>query len=46
MAGTDEYERARARVMRSTKLRPLADYILADFREPHHYEWVAPARWP
>lgn len=43
MAGTDEYERAKARVMRSPKLRPLADYILADFRESDHYEWVATA---
>lgn len=44
MPGTDEYERAKARVMRSPKLRPLADYILADFREPDHFQWVATAR--
>jgi len=43
MAGTPEYERAKARVMRSPKLRPLADYILADFSEPDHYHWVATA---
>lgn len=44
MPGTDEYERAKARVMRSPTLRPLADYILADFREPDHFQWVATAR--
>lgn len=44
MPGTDEYERAKARVMRSPKLRPLADYILADLGDPDHFQWVATAR--
>lgn len=43
MTGDAQYERAKARVMRSPKLRPLAEYILVDWGEDH-FKWVATAR--
>jgi hypothetical protein len=40
---TDWYARAHRRVMRSPRLRPLADVILADYDDTDHYRWVATA---
>jgi len=40
---TDWYARAHRRVMRSPRLRPLADVILADYEDRDHYRWVATA---
>jgi hypothetical protein len=41
---TDWYAKAYRRVMRSPRLRPLADVILADYEDTDHYTWVATAR--